>query len=213
MNTIRFKRNAEPPARAAERRLEPLLYASAWISGFALLMTFTGIVAVYEICLAGALLLALYGLVHRLFRAVQVRLLELAWLVAALGTIAGLCAQVLRDGAYGRLRIDGFHAILMGGCALAWVLGGLTSGLYVAQRLKKNGTWERLGFVALFTLQPVAALGLLFTVAYFLFALPSYRPGPPLWLVLSLLASPTVGIYGIGMATFYKQEARRAERA
>lgn len=213
MNVIRYRPHPEPPSRTAERRLEPLLYAAAWLTGFALLSMFTGYTPLYGFLLAAALLLALYGLFRRLFRAVQMRLLELAWLVAAAGTVAGLCAQVLRDGDVGLFRIDAFHAVLMGGCMLAWILGGLTSGLYVAQRLKKDGTWERLGFVALYTLQPVAALGLLFTVAYFLFCLPVYRPTPPLWLVLILLASPSIGIYGIGLAAFWKAEARRAERA
>lgn len=212
MNTIRFKRNADTPARAAERRLAPLLTAAAWIAGVALLTIFTGSALLYGFFLAGVLLIALYGLFHRLFCVVQMRLLELAWLVAAIGTVTGLCAQVLRDGAAGRASIEPFSAVLLGGCGLAWILGGLTSGLYVAQRLKTEDTWERLGFVALYTLQPLAVAVLLFSAICFLFWLPSYRPPLPVWLVLAMLASPVLGFNLIGLASHYKQEARRADR-
>jgi len=118
-----------------------------------------------------AIMLAVAGLLVRLFGVVQMYLSELCLLALFVGCpLAGVAAW-LTDA---NLRTEELIAVLLAcGLALQIVLSGITSGLWIAKATHTTDAYDRIGLMVLFTFTPLTFVGALILLLVGLFAQPA----------------------------------------
>jgi hypothetical protein len=99
---------------------------------------------------------AVFALVWRLFGAVQLRLGELLVLVAFFGNLLGWGIKSFRVNSVDEIITFSIIAAF----ATVWLLGGVTSGLLIARRLKVEDSITRGALMLVFVLYPAALAGL-----------------------------------------------------
>ena len=103
-----------------------------------------------------ALLVALFAVALALFKVVQIRMLELLLVVAALGNAMGLGYRYINDSVAVNVGGRGALILMVALPCFVWALGGAAWGLWVAKELLIDATRARLWLVFIGLLAPLA---------------------------------------------------------
>jgi hypothetical protein len=181
-----------------------------WAMWFTLASLPLGVVSglLFTLVMAVGLILAIVGIVWRLFGVVQIRIGELLLLIAVLGNIYGLTFGALfgTERTFHGETVPAFCFVIM--ASLVWILGSVTTGLLIAARLGQDATADRLKYVGFFLIYPLGIASVFVCAIMSLIFIAEQSSLFALTLV--------IGIFGGWIWHFGRQlqfEARLAERA
>ena len=109
-------------------------------------------------CMEGGLLMVLASIAVILFGILQIRLIELLFLVMVLGNASGGIIYCYRGSSGDEIIV--ILGILMTFCA-CYILVGATGGIWIANELRRNNTWMRLWLMLVGILAPLALISLI----------------------------------------------------
>lgn len=110
----------------------------------------------FTLLLGAGMMLALVGVVWRMFGVIQLRMTELLLLIAVLGNIYGWLATAMFGGRGSRGLDDVPLFLFIAVGTLVWILGAVTNGLLIAVRLGEEETSARIVRVGFFLIYPIA---------------------------------------------------------
>jgi hypothetical protein len=103
---------------------------------------------------SGGTLLMAARLAKRFWTQTRIRLIELLFMTTLSGGILGISIQWLLSNRWRTDMIPPYIVIEF--CVIAlWMLGGVSNAIIVAERLRLDGTFQRLGLIVVYLLLPV----------------------------------------------------------
>jgi hypothetical protein len=142
-----------------------------------------------------ALLVALFSVALALFKVVQIRMLELLLVVAALGNAMGLGYRNINENVAVNVGGRGALILMVALPCFVWALGGAAWGLWIAKELLIEATRTRLWLVFVGLLAPLAFLFAVAAIPLVGVALSNLKGGLAGLMIVGFFISFTILMY------------------